>query len=853
MIPVKLNLRNFMCYTDAHEPLEFDGIHVACLSGANGHGKSALLDAMTWALWGRSRAQRDDDLVSLGGAGTEMEVEFEFRLGAEQYRVIRKRNKRGRGQSMLELAVRQADGEYRALTGNNLRETERQVEGLLRMSYETFTNSSFILQGRADSFTTRTPNERKQVLAEILDLSYYDRLEERARRLAAERTEQQTVLQTQIREDDAELQQQPELKVEQGRLEAELGALEERLKLEEAHCEALRERVSRLKANQRELEEQAKRLHDARTRADRYRQQAATAQAALGRALAVLAREAEIEQGWTALTERRKEIEQLGMAQAEHGRLTYEVQCQLRIIDQERGRLEGRQKQIGAQVAILAAEAARLERHRDEREAARADLATLEQEETRRQTLESDIAEAREQFAAAKANGQQHQRRLEELRQKQSLLADSPTCPVCRTALGADGHRDVLGQYRREEEQVADLARRDERQMAEVERRGKALRAVLATLADLPERRKAAHARHSKAEAALARAEEQASSLEQLRREVGEIERALSANDYAHAERAEIVTLERQVMSLGYDEARHKAASAAALELARFEQERQELLDARRSEDREREAKAEAEQALAEWEGEARAAEERRAELQAETKDLPAAESEWTSAETALREHRRRQVDLSQQLGGVHQRLSTMDFVAQRRAERRAELQRVLSERSIYQQLVEAFGKKGLQALLIETAIPEIEDEANGLLDVLTDGRMRVAFKTQRAARVGDNQIETLDIIIRDELGERPYEMYSGGEAFRVNFAIRIALSKLLARRAGAKLQTLVIDEGFGSQDEQGRDRLVDAIRTIQPEFEKILIITHMTDLKDLFPTRIEVTKTPAGSVIEVT
>ena len=70
---------------------------------------------------------------------------------------------------------------------------------------------------------------------------------------------------------------------------------------------------------------------------------------------------------------------------------------------------------------------------------------------------------------------------------------------------------------------------------------------------------------------------------------------------------------------------------------------------------------------------------------------------------------------------------------------------------------------------------------------------------------------------------------------------------------ASEGLRTLVIDEGFGSLDDQGRDRLVEAIQAIQPEFEKILIITHLSDFKDLFPTRIEVTKTPVGSTIEVT
>jgi exonuclease SbcC len=94
--------------------------------------------------------------------------------------------------------------------------------------------------------------------------------------------------------------------------------------------------------------------------------------------------------------------------------------------------------------------------------------------------------------------------------------------------------------------------------------------------------------------------------------------------------------------------------------------------------------------------------------------------------------------------------------------------------------------------------------------------------------------------------------MFSGGEAFRINFAIRIALSRLLARRAGAPLPTLIIDEGFGTQDSTGMEKLKEAINSIQGDFEKILVITHMDELKDAFPTRIDVTKTAEGSMITV-
>ena len=131
---------------------------------------------------------------------------------------------------------------------------------------------------------------------------------------------------------------------------------------------------------------------------------------------------------------------------------------------------------------------------------------------------------------------------------------------------------------------------------------------------------------------------------------------------------------------------------------------------------------------------------------------------------------------------------------------------------------------------------------------------MSVRFVTQTAYKDKKrvDLRETLEIQISDQVGRRDYEMFSGGEAFRVNFAIRLALSEVLAQRAGARLQTLVIDEGFGSQDAQGRQRLVEAINLVKADFAKILVITHIDELKDAFPSRIEVQKGDHGSVVQV-
>ncbi len=171
-----------------------------------------------------------------------------------------------------------------------------------------------------------------------------------------------------------------------------------------------------------------------------------------------------------------------------------------------------------------------------------------------------------------------------------------------------------------------------------------------------------------------------------------------------------------------------------------------------------------------------------------------------------------------------------------------------------YKQLERAFGKDGVPALLIEQALPQIETKANEILERLSQGTMSVRFVTQAAYKDKrrDDLRETLEIQISDNAGSRDYEMFSGGEAFRVNFAIRLALSEVLAQRAGARLQTLVIDEGFGSQDAQGRQRLIEAINLVRPDFAKILVITHIDELKDVFPARIEVEKTPRGSMLRV-
>ncbi|HEX9116795.1 MAG TPA: SbcC/MukB-like Walker B domain-containing protein, partial [Anaerolineae bacterium] len=237
--------------------------------------------------------------------------------------------------------------------------------------------------------------------------------------------------------------------------------------------------------------------------------------------------------------------------------------------------------------------------------------------------------------------------------------------------------------------------------------------------------------------------------------------------------------------------------------------------------------------------------------LAATLADLPALRAALAEADAVLAAATADERRAGQEEGAALQQLNVLAALGDRRAKLLAEVDAINDDVSLYNQLREAFGKRGLQAMIIESALPEIETEANRLLGRMSEGRMSLRLETQRD-KVAGGTMETLDIIISDELGARAYEMFSGGEGFRANLALRIAISKLLARRAGAQLQTLVIDEGFGTQDSQGRALLVEAISSIQHDFERVLVITHIDELKDLFPARIDIVKQADGSHISI-
>lgn len=849
MVPIQLTMRNFMAYRET--TLDFQGIHLAVLAGENGAGKSTLLDAMTWALWGKSRAGSDSALIQLGQ--NEMEVEFTFTLNDTVYRLIRKLDaSRKRPQSSLSFQAEDA-GSWRTLDGNSLRETQKKINLQLRLDYDTFINSSFLLQGRADEFTMKASSKRKQILGDILGLQIYDEYEKKARDYARAQEKEVAVIESKIDSIVQELVKEPEYRVELAEAQKrEKTLLEERLAAETTEKEA-RQQYQELEYKQRELDKLERSLEDREADLAELNQSIGTTQQRISDYENTLARQSEIEEGVAVLHQARDFVKDWERRLQESIKLTTRQHALNNAFQKAENALKNQLNLAEADIKRLGPKVAGLEGQQQQLSKAQAELDTLEALAADRDKQNNDLTALREERATLDATNKQLLEEMKEIDARLTQLKEAGSeCPVCRRPLDEEHRADVLEQFQTQGTIKGDTYRGNKTRLQEID----------TTQTDLQKRLKAADGQLKKRDAvrdrvaqltqSIADAQTAQSDLAAAQSQHADLTQQLETQAFAAEEVAKLAEVRAELATLGYDESAHSEAKKRVESLLHFEEESRTLAHAseRLAEARDQLVKEQARHTkLTES---IRTEREQVVQLRQDTAELPALRQQLNQALARLQDLEKEYGLAKMQVGAAEQKLKLVADQSKKRADLEDQLQEVRRVLGIYRELQVAFGRKGVQALLIETAIPEIEAETNNLLARMTDSRMHVRFETQREAKSSDSIIETLDIRISDELGSRDYEMYSGGEAFRVNFAIRIAISKLLARRAGARLQTLVIDEGFGTQDAQGRERLVEAINAIQEDFEKIIVITHIDELKDAFPARIDVWKTPEGSQLAI-
>ncbi|MFC1930079.1 SbcC/MukB-like Walker B domain-containing protein, partial [Chloroflexota bacterium] len=476
-----------------------------------------------------------------------------------------------------------------------------------------------------------------------------------------------------------------------------------------------------------------------------------------------------------------------------------------------------------------------------------------EREELRRGKAES-TQELQTQTNYLESQNTRLEQEIKEIKEKLDLLSDKreAKCPLCETELGIEGLNLIRSKYTADEQSKNNLLSSNQAELARKKTELESLqREISQSELQLNQDKSSLQSESRLLDREIAEAEEADRQLAELRTNLTEIEQRLASKDFATIEQQALREVEDELARLSYDPAQHEQAQQQLKDLEPFDQSYRKLEEADKFITQEKEAVARAEEAVNKLKQSLEAGYQKSQQFKEDLELLPRILNDLAQAEAKSMELKQQRNQAQETMWNVKAKLQHCAELEARKKEKEKLLSQAAKEENIYKELTKAFGKGGIQALLIEMALPEIEEETNRLLSRMTDNRMHVKFETQRETKKGD-VIETLDINISDELGSRNYEMFSGGEAFRIDFAIRIALSKLLAKRAGAPLPTLIIDEGFGTQDSTGIERLKGAINSIQDDFEKIIVITHIEELRDAFPTRVDVSKTAEGSTLSV-
>lgn len=855
MIPIKLRLAGFTSYREPVE-VDFTGFDLACVSGANGAGKSSLLDAITYALYGKARVQNE---AIINTASKTAEVTLDFSYENQVYRVTRS-NSRGKT-TQVDFFIQQPDAEttgksWKVLTERTLRETDAKIINTLRLDYESFVNASFFLQGKADSFATKKPSERKEILAAILGLDQWEVFRKAANDKNRQARADAKLLERDIAAIQEEIETEERLHHDRDLVERDLALVREKVTSRQAQLDALRAQAQLIANQAKQLETLRQQLERSRQSLQRKQQQANEKQTTLAGYQLKLDQAAQIESAYQKLLSSRKELEGLDQLsqlfwplERQRSGLESQLQSHAQSLEREIRNLQAEEQELQAALEASGRKRGQLE-NLIERLAAFAVLDDPQKLNEQIQAISIQIEALEGQNGSLKAQ-------MEELAARKRKVEDAAgsVCPMCGQDLSPQHRQVIIAEINELGKPLGDQHRANRAQTEQL----KAVKAKLESQV-VQSRQQEVQRLNLQREQALLQQE-----LDLLRErentwKAGKATRLLKAMEARDNQsflpelRDQLNQVSQQIAALAYNQDAHNHLRQQVQAQADAEKFWQELqiaqnsslllqaeLDSMNSEiAREQDGLVEAE---FHYDQEAEALEQARSQ----TQDSRLAEAELAS----LREE---QDVYNRKLGEIAQALATIQTQRERQVRLRQEMEQTNELIRQYSKLETAFGKDGVPAMLIEQALPELEDQANELLARLSDYSMSVRFNSQRAYK--DNKrkdmMETLDILISDGSGSRDYETYSGGEAFRINFAIRLALSRVLAHRAGAKLQTLVIDEGFGNQDAQGRQRLIEAINAVRPDFQKILIITHLEELKDYFSNRIEVTKSPSGSQAEV-
>lgn len=863
MIPIYLKLLNFMSHEDTE--IDFRKIDVACIQGPNGAGKSAVADGMLYALYGQTSRGKDDDIVRLGCQ--EMTDIFDFEQTAQVYRIIRKKSILGRGKNIVELyTLNESDDSWTPLsTGDS---AKAMILDILHRDYNTFISSSFLLQGQGERLITSRPSERYKVVFDIMGCERYAEYRKKTTSIKNKTEGQKTALVESVGDLQTQASCLIDLESSRETKRASLKTISETLSEKEKLIVTLTSEHAVVTARLKELDQVSEKLkvlekEKAEFVLKKYEVETSVKpvpanleQGVSSLFSSLVGKESGMQEAMTYLADHKVKLSSLEGIQKEVSSLESKrtvlsnaITETEKHVERYRKILENRQK-ILALVEEEKEGNRKLQSMREDHDKLLAESNLLNTNLHKTSEIETSIAKL-QTTVSSKEKDRGHaiktlEDKISQAKKKASLveqtvckgLDEYAKCPFIKDAVEGRASLEKL------QTELAGLNKPlDIPEMREIEELKKQLSSSDPAFVRKRIRQVTDDANKLKTDiTALEKQLEVLSTWTKHAPEISnseiEMERAGKAVSDA---KAEISDIEAKIKKLSVQMEGKKGISDAILVA-------EAVIDRLR-------AAAELHVIVARISETEKKIAESRGNL-AET--LPEFRKTQISIEEGLKEVKSAAGSLKEEEKIALEAVSKLEFEIKSSNQATEKLKNVekeiaaLSNRyRILEILEDAYER--IPFYILDNVIPIMEEEANRILEGISTTGMRLELRTEKANKSNKNVRDTLDIIVSDIAGERPIEMYSGGEKTRQILALAVGLAELSARKAGVKISTFLIDEPAGL-DKQG---LIDFgksfIKLVESRvFRKGMLMAHEEILKDIFDQKILVTKEGTTSKVEV-
>lgn len=802
MRPIRLEIDGIASYRQ-RTVLDFTDTDLFALVGSTGSGKSSVVDCMTLSLYGAVPRHGTGTIAPALTTGRKLgKVRFDFAIGDQTYTAVRVLQRTKTAVTTKEARLETATGDVVAGDAAGVTDAVRQLTGL---GFAEFCRTVVLPQGRFAEFLHATAKERQDLLVELLDLDLYRQLGEEARQ-------------------------------EADRLDRELAA-SRRLATQLEHAtddevERARHRVDTVATLQGEVTTMLDDLHELKQTGQSRREAKDEAER-----LAAAARDVAVPSEVTDLT-------------GQLARLDADLEDARRTAKEAADRADGlRQDAAGLPPADMVDRTIQLFGEVDRRRQALSDL-TAEAARAEERRLAADAAVAQADSAVEDAR-----RRLQEARDTHAAwllsarLSAGDDCPVCLQAVDTppaadlppddevaaaqdtlDGRLAAADDARRHLEQVTvaarDLERKHDRDTAQLAALDSQLTAATVDLQ-------------------LGDAPADLDRLTGLQARVGGAAEAVTAAEHDATVAAGKAEQARTV--------RDRAAASVDGAWDTYHQVRDRLAAA--SPPPPTGDLASSWQTLAGWASEAtvdldaavQAATDQIAQTVAAYRTLAArietaaadADVPVTRADTAA-------ADIGAALGAARTRLERLAAEAASRAELADQIAADETAHGQWHELGLLLRTNRFERWMLDRATRQLADIASDTLGDLTGGGYSLDLDDK-------GRFEIIDHAAAGE--RRPAKTLSGGETFLASLSLALALADQVTAAAGrtARLETLLLDEGFGTLDPDTLDIVASAIEELGATSQRTVgLITHVEALAARMPTRFEITKGPDGSQVTV-